>query len=256
MVHGDLSINNIVIYRTPLSHPPPDSLPRKDNKAASVRKPRASLAAAKAQATFTPAPKEGLTETIPVTGIVIDYDYARNIGTTTEKTSVRPRHFLDCSILKFMTFCFRAPCLSCRLPLWTKKIMANISTVLLMTSSHFSTWPLGLSPSLQDHVAKSVRPPTTFLLHDGTMRIISSSYTRIKPSICLATKRRFTNTSQITGSPSLLTFVVSSSLHGPNWTHFLKVLPPTIHSGRSSKKHSHISLPMFRKPRVLTLGSP
>ena len=169
MVHGDLRIKNIVIYRTPLSDPPPNTLPRKNDKAVSVRKPQASLAAAKAQAMFTPAPTEGLTETIPVTGIVIDYDYARNIGTTTEKTLVHPRHFLDCSILKFMTFCFRAPCLSCRLPLWTKKITANLSTVLFMTSSHFFTRSLGLSPSLQDHVAKSVCPPTTFLLHDGTM---------------------------------------------------------------------------------------
>jgi hypothetical protein len=207
IVHGDLSINNIVIYRTPLSCPPQNTLPRK----VSARK-----TTAKTQATFTSAPTEGLTETIPVTGVVIDYDYARNIGTTTEKTSVRLHHFLDCSILKFMTFCFRAPCLSCLLPLWTKKITANISTVLLMTSSHFSTQSLGLSPSLQDRVAKSVRPPTMFLLHDGTMRLILSSYTRIKLSICLATKGRFTNTSKITGSLSLLTFVVSSSLHGPN----------------------------------------
>jgi hypothetical protein len=57
---------------------------------------------AKARATFTPSPKEGLMESIPVTGIVIDYDYARKIGTSMEKTSVRPRYSLYCSVLIFI----------------------------------------------------------------------------------------------------------------------------------------------------------
>lgn len=78
MVHGDLSVNNIVIYRAPLPHPPLDSLPRMELPG---RRTRA------AQAAFTPAPVEGLAESISVTGIVIDYDYARLVGTTMEKTS-------------------------------------------------------------------------------------------------------------------------------------------------------------------------
>ena len=63
---------------------------------------RASLAMA--QAAFTPAPAEGLMEDIPVTGIVIDYDYAREVGTAMEKTSVRSHHSLDCSALLFTSF--------------------------------------------------------------------------------------------------------------------------------------------------------
>ena len=116
MVHSDLSINNIVIYRTPLSHPP-NTLSGNGIKAASAQRTQASLAAMKAPAMFTPAPKEGLTETIPATGIVIDYDYTCKIGTTAEKTSVHPCHFLACSILNFMIFAlgylaFHATCLS------------------------------------------------------------------------------------------------------------------------------------------------
>lgn len=82
LVHGDLSVNNIVIYRTP---PPLNPSPKKDAKELSVRMTRAGLA--KAQAAFTPAPKEGLMESIPVTGIVIDYDYSREVNTAMEKTS-------------------------------------------------------------------------------------------------------------------------------------------------------------------------
>lgn len=86
LVHGDLSVNNIVIYRFPLSHPPPKD---QDGKQPLPRTTRASVATG--QTAFTPAPKEGVTEDLPVSGIVIDYDYARKIGTTTEKTSVRSR---------------------------------------------------------------------------------------------------------------------------------------------------------------------
>ena len=95
MVHGDLSVNNIVIYRTPLPHPP-------SRKEVSVRITRAS--SAMAQAAFTPAPTEGLIESIPVTGIVIDYDYARKLGTAMEKTSVHPRHSLKMSVLILISF--------------------------------------------------------------------------------------------------------------------------------------------------------
>jgi hypothetical protein len=42
-----------------------------------------------AQAAFLAAPKAGLAESIPVTGIIIDYDYACKIGTAMEKTLVR-----------------------------------------------------------------------------------------------------------------------------------------------------------------------
>ncbi|KAF8878790.1 hypothetical protein CPB84DRAFT_1852271 [Gymnopilus junonius] len=85
MVHGDLSINNIVIYRNPLPHPP-ISL-RKGAKwlpaSASVQMTQHKSAA------FMLAPSEGLKEKIPVSGVVIDYDYAREIskGTGKEKTS-------------------------------------------------------------------------------------------------------------------------------------------------------------------------
>ena len=94
MVHGDLSVNNIVIYRDPLPHPPSDP--------PQARRTRASSAIT--QPACTPALREGLAESIPVTGIVIDYDYARPVGTTMEKTSVCPRHSLNCSILIFIYF--------------------------------------------------------------------------------------------------------------------------------------------------------
>jgi hypothetical protein len=89
MVHGDLSVNNIVISRTPLPHPPSNPSPRKGAKELSVQMTQAS--SAMAQAAFTPALIEGLMESIPVTGIVIDYDYARKVGTIMQKTSVCPR---------------------------------------------------------------------------------------------------------------------------------------------------------------------
>lgn len=47
---------------------------------------------AMAQAAVIPAPIEGLTESILVTGIVIDYDYAHEVDTVMEKTSVHPYH--------------------------------------------------------------------------------------------------------------------------------------------------------------------
>ena len=101
MVHGDISVNNIVIHRSPPAHAPSNPS-RKDAKEPSVRMTRAS--SAMAQKAFTLAPSEGLMEDIPVTGIVIDYDYARNAGTVMEKTSVCPRHSLNCSVLILIFF--------------------------------------------------------------------------------------------------------------------------------------------------------
>ncbi|EDR08797.1 uncharacterized protein LACBIDRAFT_296227 [Laccaria bicolor S238N-H82] len=76
MVHGDISVNNIVIYRSPLPHSPPKDQPL-------VRTTQASVVTT--HAAFMPAPTEGVMEDLPVSGIVIDYDYARKIGTTTGK---------------------------------------------------------------------------------------------------------------------------------------------------------------------------
>jgi hypothetical protein len=87
-----------VIYRSPLPHPPPKD---HDGKRPLARTTRANMAT---QAIVTPAPKEGVAEDLPVSGIVIDYDYARQIGTTTEKTSVRPRRSQNCSVLIFILF--------------------------------------------------------------------------------------------------------------------------------------------------------
>jgi len=81
MVHGDLSINNIVIYRSPLARPPSKaSLP-----SSSTRVTR--NIARQQQALVLPAPLTGLDESIPVVGTVIDYDYARPIDTLMERTS-------------------------------------------------------------------------------------------------------------------------------------------------------------------------
>ena len=82
-----------------------------------------------------------------------------------------------------------------------------------------------------------------------------SSYSKIKPSIWLAMTRRFIDTSQSTGSPSLLTFVVLSRLHGLDQTYFPQVLPLTMHSGRSSKMHLQIYLPIIQKPHAIMVGS-
>jgi hypothetical protein len=99
LVHGDLSINNIVIYRFPLTHPP-----LKDHDGKQPFPPTTWASVATAQAAFTPAPKEEVTEDHPVSGIVIDYDYARKIGTTTERPSVYSRCSQNCSVLILILF--------------------------------------------------------------------------------------------------------------------------------------------------------
>ena len=40
-------------------------------------------------ASVVPTPATGVSEDIPVVGTIIDYDYARAVGTVMEKTSVR-----------------------------------------------------------------------------------------------------------------------------------------------------------------------
>ena len=90
LVQGDLSINNIVIYYFPLSHPP---LKDQDGKQPLPQTTWASMATG--QTGFTHAPK-GVTEDLPDSGIVIDYDYGWKIGTTMEKTSVTLCRFQNC----------------------------------------------------------------------------------------------------------------------------------------------------------------
>lgn len=80
MVHGDISINNIVIHRAP-SLASPDQV-----SVGGV--PLAQPA----------VPPEGLQEGIPVTGSVIDYDYARKLGTIMAKTSVHYSLFFTCRV--------------------------------------------------------------------------------------------------------------------------------------------------------------
>ena len=80
-----------MIYHFPLSHPP---LKDQDGKQPLLCTTQASVVTG--QTAFTLATKEGVTEDLPVSGIVIDYDYARKIGTTTEKTSVRSRRSQNC----------------------------------------------------------------------------------------------------------------------------------------------------------------
>jgi hypothetical protein len=87
LLHGDISINNIMIYRFPLPHPPP-----KDCDGQLPLACAASASVATEQAVFTSAPPEGVTDDFSVSGIVINYDYACKIGTTTEKTLVHARH--------------------------------------------------------------------------------------------------------------------------------------------------------------------
>ncbi|KAF8957875.1 hypothetical protein BDZ97DRAFT_1669192 [Flammula alnicola] len=86
-VHGDLSINNIVIYRSPPAHPPP---PKASNlKSTDDNMPMRITRHTTQQhlAPFVLAPLTGLDEDIPVVGTVIDYDYARPIDTNMQRTS-------------------------------------------------------------------------------------------------------------------------------------------------------------------------
>jgi hypothetical protein len=90
MVHGDLSINNIVIYRAPLEHPPSKASTSKKGTTMPTN-PNMNMRrnVYQQQGSVVPAPLTGLDESIPVVGTVIDYDYARLINTRMDKTSVR-----------------------------------------------------------------------------------------------------------------------------------------------------------------------
>jgi hypothetical protein len=147
MVHGDLSINNIVIYRAPLAHPPlkasalkkGTTMPTNPNMTTRVTRNITH----QQQASAVPAPLAGLDESIPVVGTVIDYDYARSIDTLMEKTSVRL--LLNCSVLMLnFFFLFRELYPLCHLLLLTNLIVANISMVRLTILSRSSRQPLEL----------------------------------------------------------------------------------------------------------------
>ena len=132
-----------------------------------------------------------------------------------------------------------------------------MSMIQPMTLRHFSTQPLASSPSPQGPVANSVHPMNMFLWRGGTTKSIPSSYARIKWLTWLTMTQRSTNTFQIIGNPSHLTFLVLLRLHGPSQTHFPIVqLAPTVHLGRSSKRHLQISLPIIPKTNLIMLASP
>ena len=110
MVHGDLSINNIVIYRAPLAHPPlKASTSKKGTTVPTNPTPNMTTRftrnfAHQQQSSAVPAPLAGLDESISVVGTVIDYDYARSVDTLMDKTSVHLS--LNSSVLVLNCFFF------------------------------------------------------------------------------------------------------------------------------------------------------
>jgi hypothetical protein len=101
MVHGDLSINNIVIYRTPLDHSPLRASTSKKGSTMPTD-PNMTMRVTRNMHQRQAAPPSGLDESIPVVGIVIDYDYARPTDTLMEKTSVCLS--LSCSVVVLIFF--------------------------------------------------------------------------------------------------------------------------------------------------------
>ncbi|KJA20813.1 hypothetical protein HYPSUDRAFT_141584 [Hypholoma sublateritium FD-334 SS-4] len=86
LVHGDLSPNNIVIFRDPSDRPPPRSTKsRKGSTSGTSRATRSSTR--HGGASIKPAPTSGVNDNIPAVGTIIDYDYARPVGTVLERTS-------------------------------------------------------------------------------------------------------------------------------------------------------------------------
>jgi hypothetical protein len=106
MVHGDLSINNIVIHHAPPAHPPSKASISKKGTAVPTN-PNMTLRVTRNMAhqqRVVSVPLTGLDESISVIGTVIDYDYARPIDTLMEKTSVR--FLLNYSVLVLNCFFF------------------------------------------------------------------------------------------------------------------------------------------------------
>ena len=106
IVHGDLSVTNIVIFREPRAHPPGRPVIVKKNISTSSKSNttvRVTQSEAEVQAVQA-APLTGVDDSIPVVGVVIDYDYARKLGTLMDRTSVR--FSLDYSILINTQFSF------------------------------------------------------------------------------------------------------------------------------------------------------
>ncbi|KJA13104.1 hypothetical protein HYPSUDRAFT_209822 [Hypholoma sublateritium FD-334 SS-4] len=95
IVHGDISVNNVVIFREPQSHPPasPIKIKKPTIKKTSTKKPDTTTAQVtqnavlQAQGPILPAPLTGVTDHIPVFGVVIDYDYARFLNIIMDRTS-------------------------------------------------------------------------------------------------------------------------------------------------------------------------
>ncbi|KJA19574.1 hypothetical protein HYPSUDRAFT_69143 [Hypholoma sublateritium FD-334 SS-4] len=88
LVHGDLSINNIVIFHTPTSHPPSKApASKKGTNNPNIVTQITRGASRQVQAMIVPAPLAGVDDVIPVVGTIIDYDYARALKTLLERTS-------------------------------------------------------------------------------------------------------------------------------------------------------------------------
>ena len=93
IVHGDLSINNIVIFREPLPYPP--AKPVKSKKGTTTTSTNLQMTSRvtqsgtqQAQVQSVSAPHAGVEETILVVGVIIDYDYARELKIEMDRTSV------------------------------------------------------------------------------------------------------------------------------------------------------------------------
>jgi hypothetical protein len=95
-----------------------------------------------------------------------------------------------------------------------KKIVANISTVRLMTLSRFSRRPLELSPSLQDLVAKSVHQTDHVPLARWYNEIDREQLRKDKNIDLITTKRRFTTLPRVLEAILSLPSSSRLGLHG------------------------------------------
>ena len=91
LVHGDLSINNIVIFRDPSvqSHTKAPAHRKGSAQVSSTSTRVTRNTTRQQQALLAPAPLTGIDDNLPVVGTVIDYDYSRAVNTPLDKTSVR-----------------------------------------------------------------------------------------------------------------------------------------------------------------------